>query len=742
MFRNIGRCFLLLSVSAGIATGQIGRGTILGTVTDAQHAVIPGALVVAVQTQTNIIHRATTNDAGLFSFPDIPVGTYDVAVTKEGFKRETRAGVVLEVDANARVDFHLEIGAVAESVEVSGEAPLVNTTNATEGDVIDNRRIGSLPLSGRNALSLVILTPNVRSLASSPEGFADRGLEVTAFSVNGGPVGMNNITIDGATNLNVRAGDTNVNPTVDSIEEFKVQSGTMSAEYGYTAGGVVNIVTKSGTNVFHGTVYDFLRNDALDARNAFATGIAPYRYNQYGGALGGPIKRNRTFFFVNYEGYRYLQYYTAIGTTPTPQERTGDFSQLFGANGQLIPIYDPRTTAANPAGNGFVRTPFPGNAIPKSELDPVALNILQFYPLPNRTPSNLLTQSNNYQANLGSTRSANQELFKIDHHFSEKNSLSGRYMLWDAKNDNASTGAGYFSDPIARVRNDNYVNRNVNLTDTEVFSPNLVDQFQFNIARQYFPFTGASYGQNETAKLGLPSSVPDITVPAISIPEIQSFPAGFAAYAGTNAMQTFQLTNSVTWLKGRHSLKIWAGTAAQPEQFEFVLGMLRAVYFQFDIDGQPASSRRHGLRRSQFSDRRRCEREHTDAGWLVAAEFRSSILRSGRLEDSASSDLESGIEIRLPATALGAARRTFALQPFCHESTEWPSGGNAICRRQFWTERREPRLQGFQSPGRVRVGRVRDGQDCCTGRVRNFLSADIHLCAQLRFAGISEYDDV
>ena len=555
MFRRCFCCAFVACLLPSLATAQIGRATILGTVTDTQEAVVPGASVVAIQKETNTTYRSSTNESGLYSFPGIPVGTYDVAAERTGFKRSLRSGIVLQVDASARVDFRLQLGEMIESVEVTGDAPLVDTASATQGHTIENERINSLPLSGRNALALVILTPNVRSLATNPEGFADRGLEVSAFSVNGGPVGMNSITIDGATNMNARIGDTNVNPTVDSVEEFKVQSGNMSAEYGYTAGGVVNIVTKSGTNAFHGTLYDFLRNNALDARNAFAATIAPYRYNQYGGSLGGRIKRDRTFFFFNYEGYQYRLYYTAIGTTPTPQERQGDFSQLFGTTGQLVPIYDPKSTQANPTGSGYVRTPFPGNVIPASSLDKVALNILQFYPLPNRVPSNAFTQSNNYGGNLGSTRSANQELIKLDHRFSAKNALSGRYMLWNANNDNASSGSGYFSDPVARARNDNYTNRNVNLTDSEFFSPRLINQFQFNISRQYFPFTGASYGQNEGAKLGLPASVPDVTLPAISLTSIQSFPAGYAAYVGIDGMQTFQITDTLTWLKGKHSLK-------------------------------------------------------------------------------------------------------------------------------------------------------------------------------------------
>src|SRR6185369_10949893 len=192
--------------------------------------------------------------------------------------------------------------------------------------------------------------------------------------------------LDGGTNVMSYYGEVNIPPAVDAVEEFKVQSGSMSAEFGFTAGGVINLVTRSGTNQFHGTLYEFLRNDKFDARNTFATAKNPLRYNQYGGSLGGRVIRDKTFFFVNYEEYKLRQGSPLIASTPPLEQRKGDFSKLLDNKGVLIPIYDPSTTRANPNGSGFIRDPFPGNVIPTNRLDPVGQKVLNFYPAPNRTP--------------------------------------------------------------------------------------------------------------------------------------------------------------------------------------------------------------------------------------------------------------------------------------------------------------------------------------------------------------------
>lgn len=554
------KCLLAIVLLCGTAKAQIGRATIFGTVRDQQDSLIVGADVTITHTETNTVYKTQTNQTGSYTVPGLPVGTYQVAAEIAGFKRSVQSGIVLQVDDRPRVDFRLEVGAVLESVQVMANPTLVDTAGATVGKVIENARMTNLPLNGRSALSLVVLTPNVRSHTVEPHGFGDRGALVSAFSVNGGPLGINNVTLDGTTNVNPRSGDVNVNPAVDAIEEFKVQSGVMSAEYSFTAGGVVNMVTKSGTNEFHGSLYEFVRNDKLDARNAFAQTKAPFRYNQYGGAIGGPIRRDRTFFFFNFEEWRFRRSYTTIGTVPTAEERRGDFSQLRDATGNPILIYDPQTTEADSAG-GFRRSAFTGNIIPSNRLDRVAQNILPFYPLPNQAPTNVFTHSNNFQANLGAGKQARQLTAKIDQQFSTKNHLSLRYTFWDHEDDQASTGNGYFPDRLARVRNDDYTNHNYNLSDSHFISPRAIHDFRFGVVRQRFFFASLAADANFPQKLGLPGTVPGLTIPIMSIsgiPAVQSFPAGFAAFKGLIAFQTFQLTDSLTLIRGQHTIKFGA----------------------------------------------------------------------------------------------------------------------------------------------------------------------------------------
>jgi hypothetical protein len=242
----------------------------------------------------------------------------------------------------------------------------------------ENRRAVDLPLNGHNALALVMITPAVISQAGPTNcGFANRGTALSAVSINGGPPVFKNYVLDGGNNNQAQQSDINVQPAVDAVEEFKVQHNTLSAEYGFTAGGVVNIATKSGTNEFHGTLYHFLCNDKLDARNTFAAVRAPFRYNQYGGSLDIPklySGRNRTFFFTNLEDRRYRRYANPIIRVPTAEERAGNFSDLRTTTGGLIPNFDPNSTRANPAGSGFVRDPFAGNRIPDSRIDRVSNN--------------------------------------------------------------------------------------------------------------------------------------------------------------------------------------------------------------------------------------------------------------------------------------------------------------------------------------------------------------------------------
>lgn len=236
---------------AALAFGQQGSGTISGTVTDPAGALVAGAEIQIRNAGTNAVFRTSSNGQGFYTAPGLPVGAYVVEASMRGFKRVVRSGITLQVDQKAVVDIALELGATAELVEVVGEAPLVDTSSATVGKVVENRRIEELPLNGRNTLALTLLTPGVRSNAASSSGFGDRGVEVTSVSINNGPNAMNGQVLDGGNNIQTYLGDVNMNPAVDAIQEFKVQTNTMSAEFGFTAGGVVNLATKSGSNVYH-----------------------------------------------------------------------------------------------------------------------------------------------------------------------------------------------------------------------------------------------------------------------------------------------------------------------------------------------------------------------------------------------------------------------------------------------------------------------------------------------------------
>ena len=344
---------LLLPVSAA---GQQGRGSISGTVTDSSGGAVTDATVTITNVGTQAAVTARTSDTGVYTAPSLAVGEYTVVAEKTGFKTAVATGITLQVDEGARVDLQVEPGEISERIEVRATTPLVNTSSATVGKVVENRRVTELPLNGRNALALMALVPSVKSNSGPTQsGFSDRGVALSAISINGGPGGINQYVLDGATNNQSYLADINVNPAVDAVEEFKVQTSTMSSEFGFTAGGVVNIVTKSGTNQFKGSLYDFVRNGRFDAKNAFATDKPQFEYNQGGGAIGGPIKlprlydgTNRSFFFFNFEGWNFWREQPTTQTVPTDAMRRGDFSNLRDASGRLIVLLRSDNDAGQP----------------------------------------------------------------------------------------------------------------------------------------------------------------------------------------------------------------------------------------------------------------------------------------------------------------------------------------------------------------------------------------------------------
>src|SRR6266851_5253011 len=328
-------------------------GEITGEVTDSSGGVAVGALVTVTNPQTNFTRQAITNNAGNYTFPALLPGVYNVRAEMQGFQTEIRTGVELQVQQVARIDFQLKVGSLAETLEVSGGAPLLTTENATLGTVIDNQRIVELPLNGRNFLQLVALSPNVNATfadggaATSRQG-GDRASQ--NFSVAGQRREFNYYTLDGVANTDVDFNTYSFLPSIDALQEFKVQTGVYSAEFGHEA-AQVNVSTKGGTNDYHGALFEFLRNSKLDARPyGFTSQVpdkSPFKWNQYGFTLGGPIQIPKLF-----NGRNRTQ--TVYGTAPAAM-RTGDFSQLL-----------PGTVIRNPANNG---APFDKNMIPPDKLD-------------------------------------------------------------------------------------------------------------------------------------------------------------------------------------------------------------------------------------------------------------------------------------------------------------------------------------------------------------------------------------
>lgn len=547
MLRN---AFALLLLALLPLAGQQGTGTISGIVTDSQDAVVVGADVEVANVDTGALFRAKSNDRGYYIAPGMAVGRYEVRATMEGFKKAVRAGITLQVNQNAQINITLQVGQVVESVEVTAQAALVDTGSATLGQVVENRRVQELPLNGRSALALTLMTAGVISNSGSTQsGFGDRGIGLSSISINGGPNSMNAQMLDGNNNTLVYIGEAGVPPAVDAVEEFKVQSGTMSAEYGFTAGGTVNLVTKSGTNQYHGTVYEFLRNDKFDARNTFASRKLPLRYNQFGASLGGPIVKNKTFGFFNGEEYLLRKSTPRISSVPISTWREGNFSNYYSSNGTLIPIYDPATIRANPNGSGQVRDLFAGNVIPRSRFDPISAKILNFWPSPNAAPSNVYTQSNNFVDASISRVDWNQLHAKVDHRFSETNSMFVRYTHAEHN----PSGNSIFLDPtVGQDRVDDQTNRNAIVSDTHVFSPTLINNLRVGISRQSFIFQAINAGKNWPSRLGFPSIVPDDQMPDISF--------GYGNIGGqangTRASLSWDIQDMVTKVARNHTLKI------------------------------------------------------------------------------------------------------------------------------------------------------------------------------------------
>ncbi|MGH9671615.1 MAG: carboxypeptidase regulatory-like domain-containing protein [Bryobacteraceae bacterium] len=570
MRRSVLSLALAVLIAPVLALAQSPLGTITGTVTDSQEARVPGAEVVATNAGTGIGYKASSSEDGTYAIPNLPVGRYDVTATATGFKSFRRPDVILEVSQRLRIDIRLELGALAETITVTGEVSRVQSEQATLGTVVERQRIEELPLNGRHVFNLVKLVAGARPIDRSTDGFGEitnQGFSQITF--NGGPIYGNQFFIDGGMNTIPVHNEISVVPMTDAIEEFKVETNALKAEFGQTSGGVVNVATKSGTNEFHGSLYEFFRNDSLDARHSFATQRDPLtgrikpilRYNQYGGTAGGPVLlpklyngRNRTFFFAGYEQWKHRTSTLRRSTVPTLQQRNGDFSRTFDSRGALITAYDPTTTRANPSGSGFVRDPLAGNLAPRNRMDAVSLKVLEFMPAPNAIPEDTLTNSLNFLSLAATPVDQGVTSVRLDHRFSGRDSAFFRYS--GTRNTRQGSGWGLgAADPDIFARRDQRDNHNFIFTETHVFSPAVINEFKANVTRQNLPFLHPSFGGNWPDKLGMPAIFPRDLFPRINITGVLSLGSDPFA-AGVRAQHAIQLGDSVSIVRGKHNLKI------------------------------------------------------------------------------------------------------------------------------------------------------------------------------------------
>jgi hypothetical protein len=541
----------------GIGFAQL-SGELTGTIKDGTGAVVPAAKIEVVNESTGIKWEARANQAGIYTVPLLQPGTYRINVQAAGFSAVSRSGIQLTVAQTAVLDFTLELGATSSSVTVTDTAPLLDAGSNAIGGVVTPQQVEDLPMLGRNSNALVTLVPGVRATRQTT---VNPVLEshYQFFSINGSRPNQSQFMLDGGNNTNLTFNGPEYSPQVEEVQEFRIQTSNFSAEYANSGGGVINVASKSGTNRFHGSLFEYFRNDVLAANDFFSnrSGKARpmLRYNQYGGTVGGPIIKNRTFFFFAYEGLREEVPTVVTTSVPTALQRAGNFSQTLASNGQQVIIYDPNTTIANPASPGtYIRTQFPGNVIPTSRLDPVALKIESYYPTANSVGSPF-TQLNNYLFSGPSDRSTDDFSGRVDHQLNSTTMIMGRFSRSNLSTwtNPATFGSSNVASPgyVTKPQHHPYVMGKV----TKTFSPTFFGEFLFSWTRWFYVSFGLSNGFDPTT-LGFPSYLAANSLalgfPAINPGEMSSLGNYYNEH---DVSDRYEGKANLSKILGKHTLK-------------------------------------------------------------------------------------------------------------------------------------------------------------------------------------------
>jgi len=544
--------FLLVSLSA---LAQVEQATLTGTVTDQTGALVPDVRVVVKNRETGVEIATKTNTEGNYRIPYLHPGAYDVSAEAQGFKKARITGVSLTVGLTGTVDIVMEVGAVQAEVTIVANAVMLEQQSASLGAVIGSAQMLELPLLGRNPYALLLGSPGVL-----PKGGAGSGP-----IVSGGRSNTSEILLDGAETRNSTTNDIAFTPPLEAVQEFKIITNSFSSEYGRSGGGVLTAATRSGTNDFHGSFYEFFRNNVLNANSWLSNrqGLtkSPLRRNEYGFAVGGPALipkayngRDKTFFFFNWEKVPQRSPDDISSTVPTAAERNGDFSGTLDGSGNLIRVYDPLTTRADPARAGrYIRDQFAGNRIPTARFDPIALKIMQYFPLPNRTSRTQNLALNNSRAN-----DLWKMFLRVDHTLGTKHRL---FFSHGRQAQDQNTPGVNLAFPPEGVNGEQGKISNrpklAVLSDTVTFRPNLLGEFRASLSRNIITTEPRSAGFDFT-QLGLPSYLKaqarQFMFPRIDTGDVTSLGPDRASYF-TDAEHAIEFQGHLTWIHGTHAVK-------------------------------------------------------------------------------------------------------------------------------------------------------------------------------------------